>query len=110
MFTTMKFNHVALPGHPQRARLDADSPQNIHVSAALALGVVVGFTVEEIPLHRSQIFCPKLFNMDQRPLATAKGKMLESRKLQPFILAVFHQIIRVQVTPTGRAASSTQTL
>ena len=42
--------------------------------------------------------------------ATAKRKMLESRKLQPLILAVFHQIIRVQVTPTGRAASSTQTL
>jgi len=32
-----------------------------------------------MPFHRAQIFLPLLFNMDQRPLPSAEGKMLEPR-------------------------------
>ena len=42
-------------------------------------------------------------------LSTAEGKMLKPREPEPFVLLILHQIMRVQVTPTGRAASFTLT-
>ena len=42
-------------------------------------------------------------------LSTAEGKMLKPREPEPFVLLILHQIMRVQVTPTGRAVSFTLT-
>ena len=42
-------------------------------------------------------------------LSTAEGKMLKPREPEPFVLLILHQIMRVQVTPAGRAVSFTLT-
>ena len=39
----------------------------------------MGTLMEKLALYGAQIFLPLLFNMDQRPLPSAEGKMLEPR-------------------------------
>ena len=75
---------------------------NPSIHLAFKLARYFGLTVEEIPLHRSQILRPELFNVDQSPLSAAEGKMLKPRELEPFVLPVLHQIMWVQVTPAWR--------
>ena len=51
---------------------------------------------------------PLLFQMDQRPLAAAEGKVLKAGEGEKLLLTEVHPIRR-QVIPAGRAASSTVT-
>ena len=77
---------------------------------ALPLACVVGAPVEQIALHRAQVFLPLLLQVDQRPLAAAEGKVLQAGELQDILFGIFGHPMRVQVTPAGRAASSTVTV
>lgn len=64
--------------------------------------------VKEIAVHGAQVFPPLVFDVDQRPLTAAEGKMLKTGKLEEVVFCV-HQLNRWQVTPAGREASSTVT-
>ena len=44
--------------------------------------------MQQVPLYRTQIFFPQLFDMDECPLAAAKGKVLNSRQHQEFVFVI----------------------
>ena len=55
--------------------------------------------VEQLPLHRAQVFPPQLLDVNQRPLPPTKGEMLEAGEREGS--GVIHPI-RWQVTPAGK--------
>ena len=63
--------------------------------------------MEHLSLGGVQSLLPLLLHMDQRPLSAAIGEVLQAGEHEQ--LPLRHQIIRVQVTPSGIAASSTVT-
>ena len=65
--------------------------------------------MDDLPLDGAQVFLPLLLNMNERPLPAAKEEMLDAGDIQPLLFAICHQLMRVQVTPSGRSASSTVT-
>ena len=69
----------------------------------------MGVFMHEAAVYSAEIFCPLVFNVDQRPLAAAKSKMLETGQLEPVLFPDVHPIW-IQVAPAGRAASSTVTI
>ena len=65
-----------------------------------ALGdTVLATVVEQLPLHRAQIFLPQLLDVDQSPLAPTKGEVLEAGEREGS--GVIHPS-RWQVTPAGK--------
>lgn len=68
----------------------------------------MGPGVEQVSLYRAEIFRPLIFNVDKRPLAAAKGKVLQAGELEVVLLGIHYPSLR-QVTPAGRAASFTRT-
>ena len=42
----------------------------------------MGPGVEQVSLYRAEIFRPLIFNVDKRPLAAAKGKVLQAGELE----------------------------
>jgi len=72
--------------------------------------LVVRPLVEDRAVGRPQIFRPLSFQMDQRPLTTALGEVLQAGELQKLLFRIRRYPMRVQVTPAGRAASSTVTV
>ena len=72
-------------------------------------GLIVGPPVKKVALHGAQVFRPLVFNVDQRPLPPAEGEVLQAGELEEVLVPVHGHPIRVQVTPAGRAASSTVT-
>ena len=69
----------------------------------------MGPAVEQAALHGAQILLPLLLQVDQRPLAAAEGKVLDAGELEEVLLTAGGHPMRLQVTPAGRAASSTVT-
>ena len=67
------------------------------------------FLVDNLPLDCAQVFLPLLLDVNERPLPAAKEEMLDAGDIQPLLFAICHQLMRVQVTPSGRSASSTVT-
>lgn len=47
--------------------------------------------MQKFPLNCPEILRPQLFDMDQRPLAAAKLKMLQSGNLKELLLFIFHR-------------------
>ena len=82
--------------------------ENQSIAPPLPKGGVVGTLMEKLALYGAQIFLPLLFQMDQRPLAAAEGKVLKAGEGEKLLLTEVHPIRR-QVIPAGRAASSTVT-
>ena len=46
--------------------------------------------MEQISLHCAQIFPPLLLNMNECPLPSAKGKMLQAGQLEEVLLPIDH--------------------
>lgn len=65
--------------------------------------------MEDFPVRGMKVFRPLLLNVNERPLPPAEPEMLQPRKLKEILLCVGYPI-RVQVTPSGRRASSTVTV
>lgn len=66
--------------------------------------------VEQLPVDGAQIFRPLLFQMDQRPLSAAEGEVLDTGNGQIGIFPGVGHTISVQVTPSGSASSSMETV
>lgn len=65
--------------------------------------------VEQLTVYRAQIVLPLCFDVDERPLAAAEREMLQAGEREEHFVQTGHPM-RVQVTPAGRAASSTVTV
>lgn len=65
--------------------------------------------MENCAVCGSEILCPLLFDMNERPLSAAELKMLEAGELEEILLRINHPI-RVQVTPAGSRVSSKVTV
>ena len=59
----------------------------------------MGTLMEELALYGAQIFLPLLFQMDQRPLAAAKDKVLQTRKLEIILFLKSHSESPAPVRP-----------
>ena len=105
----MEFHNVALPGKPQCAGKHSESPQQERIPAPFTQGFLVGTLMKEIAVDGPEIFRPLLFQMHQCPLPPAKDKMLDAGKLEEVLLVVRHPMC-LHVTPSGREASSTETV
>ena len=70
----------------------------------------MGPLMEQASLHGTQVFLPLLFQMDQRPLAAAERKVLDSGEGEEILLTIDGHPMRMQVIPAGREASSTVTV
>ena len=100
------FQHVALTGHPQLRRIYADPTGDEPVAPAFLKTGVVGVFVEKGAVNGAEILRPLVLDMDESPLAAAKGKVLQAGQLEEVLLRIDYPI-RVQVTPAGRFSSST---
>ena len=78
----MKFHHIADTGDTQRGRLDGKASEDEQISPPFPLGLIVGTVVEQLPLHRAQVFPPQLLDVNQRPLPPTKGEVLEAGELE----------------------------
>ena len=67
---------------------------------------VMGVFMQDRAVHRAVILRPLILNMDQRPLPAAESEMLKPGELEKVLLGPNHPI-RLSVTPSGSAASST---
>ena len=68
----------------------------------------MGLIMEDISFNSPEVLCPELFDMDQCPLPGAEAEMLQSGELKKILLGINYPIL-LQVTPSGRYASSTVT-
>lgn len=101
-----KFYHITFSGKTQRRGGNGETSQNHRVSAFFPELLGMGPPVEQVAFCCPEVFPPLLFNVNQSPLATAKGKVLQAGELEILLLSVHHPM-RWQVTPAGSAASST---
>ena len=104
-----KFHDITLSREPQRVGDDGKPPEDEHIAPALAGRLVVRTAVQQVALHRAHIVLPLAFYVDQRPLPPAKGEVLQAGQLEKVFIAIHRHPMRVQVTPAGRASSSTVT-
>ena len=104
----MVLQHVALAGHAQRRGKYADAAGDVQIAATLLKPRVVGIAVHQSAVHRAEILRPLLLNVNQRPLAATEAEVLQPGQLEEGFLGIIHHI-RMQVTPSGRRASSTVT-
>ena len=100
------FQNVALPADAQLCGIDADATLDQQVAPAFLQRPVMRPFMHQRAIHSAVIFSPLVFNVDQRPLAAAKGEMLQAGQLEEVLLLIDHPM-RVQVTPAGRWSSST---
>ena len=105
----MELQHIAGTGHTQRPGKNTHITGDEEVSPALEKPAVVGVFVEDRSVSGAEIFRPLILNVDERPLAAAELEVLQTGELKKALLRIDHPS-RVQVTPAGRAASSTVTV
>ena len=105
----MELHHVAFPRDPQRMGDHGEAAKDQQIAPALAKRLVVGAAVHQAALHRAQILLPLILHVNQRPLPPAEGKVLKAGQLQEILVGINGHPMRVQVTPAGSAASSTET-
>ena len=101
-----ELDHVAGAGDAERSGEDAQIAQREQIPAAFAEGGVVRAGVHRLPVRGAEIFRPLVLDMDQRPLPAAELEVLEPGELEKVLLGPNHPI-RLSVTPSGSAASST---
>ena len=85
--------------------MDTHGTNNQQVTAAFRAAVVRLF-VQNRAVHRAVILRPLVLHMDERPLPTAECEMLQTGELEEILLRVDYPST-LQVTPSGRSASST---
>lgn len=85
--------------------MDTHGTNNQQVAAAFRAAVVRLF-VQNRAVHRAVILRPLVLRMDERPLPTAECEMLQTGELEEILLRVDYPST-LQVTPSGRSASST---
>jgi len=100
-----KFHHIAASGYAKVQGLDTQSPNRQQIASFFVKSLVVGAFMENIALHRTQVFRPLLFQMDQRPLPSAERKMLDAGKLK---IVVFRINYPITVTATSAGIASLQ--
>ena len=105
----VKLHHIALAGQAQGRGEHGQAAEDQGVPPALPERCVVSPAVEHAALHGAQILLPLLLQVDQRPLAAAEGKVLDAGELEEVLLTAGGHPMRLQVTPAGRADSSTVT-
>ena len=96
----MELHHIALPGDPQGGGGHRKSTEDQDIPPALPGLVVVGPAVEDVPLHRPEVFLPLLLNVNEGPLAAAEGKVLQTGQLEKVLLTIAAH------TPSITSASS----
>ena len=103
-----ELHHVAGAGHAQPMADHPHSAGDEQAAPAFSLGGIVAAGVLKPPLGSAQIFAPLLLQMNQRPLTTAEGEMLQAGHEEILVLGG-HQESLSQCTPSGRS-SETETL
>ena len=94
-YGTFQSTHpVALPGKAEPARKDGKAAQNEERAALFAQRSVMRAPMQQLTLYGAQIFAPLRFEVNERPLAPAKRKVLQPRKLQKFFFGVRHSLRR----------------
>ena len=109
MFSTPEFKNITRTGNAERRGKHAHIPRDQQIAAAFRKAAVVSVAMQDRAVCGTEVFRPLVFNMDQRPLTAAETEMLKPRQLQIILFAVRYPI-RVQVTPSGKCASSTVTV
>ena len=75
----VEFYHIALPAYPQHSGNNRQFPAYQKVFAFFRKVGVMRFLMKKMSFRSPQIFLPLHFNINQRPLPAAKGKMLKTR-------------------------------
>lgn len=104
----VKLHYIAFPRNSQRGGGHRKPSKNQCIFPSLPNAFVMGPLVHQVTFYSSQIILPLLLDVDQCPLTATEGKVLYARESEIFLLIVPHPI-RTQLTPSGRAASSTLT-
>ena len=73
-----KLDHIAFSVQPEPKRKDPQTPGNKQIAPAFGKLLIMSTLMKDIAFNSSEIFCPLLLDVDQRPLPFAKVKMLES--------------------------------
>ena len=105
---TAEFQHVARARHTERAGEHAHIPRDEKISPTLGERTVVRVFVQDCTVRRAVVFCPLVFDVDESPLPATEAEMLQAGELEKVLFGIDHPL-RVQVTPSGRCASSTVT-
>ncbi len=102
------FHHVALPGHAQSGRSDAEPPHDEKARPFFQKIRVMRPAVHGLPFRSEPVFFPLLFEMNERPLSPAENEVLNAGNHQVLVFCIAHTF-RSQVTPAGSCSVSTVT-
>ena len=105
----VKFHDIRDAAHTELCRGNAQGTRHEQIPARFVQAAVMTLLVDDLPFDGAQVFLPLLLDVNERPLPAAKEEMLDAGDIQPLLFAICHQLMRVQVTPSGRSASSTVT-
>ncbi len=86
-----KFHDVAGAADPKRSGGNAQTAHSEFVAASFSKRFVMRPLMQDLALHCTQIVAPELFHMDQRPLSSTKGEMLQPGKLEKIVFVKPHQ-------------------
>ena len=102
----MKFQHITGAGNTQYPGKYPHIPGNDEISPAFGKIAVMGVFVENRPVGGAEILRPLVLNVNEGPLPAAELEMLQTGELEEVLLGVDYPST-LQVTPSGRLASST---
>ena len=88
---SMELHNIANSGYPQSVRVNIQSSNGNDVSSALSDPFVVGSFMHQRAFCRKEVLVPLLLDVDEGPLSTAEGEMLDSRECEVLLLVHLHE-------------------
>ncbi len=84
----MKLDDIADACQPELMRMHPQPSNNDRVAPALANASIVGASMHKRPLNSKNVFAPLLLKMDEGPLTSTKGKMLDAGESEKFVFGI----------------------
>ena len=106
IFPPMKFHYIAFAAHSHFSGVNRHRAHNQQISSFFFETRIMCIFMKNLSLYRADILLPLHLDICKCPLPTAECKMLQTGELEEVLLGVDYPST-LQVTPSGRLASST---
>ena len=90
---SVQLHHIASTGQPQTMAYHLQPAHRQQIPAFFMEGIRMATRMQQMPFSRSQIFCPLLLHISQRPLSPTEAKVLNTGHLQ-IIVSIRHRLQR----------------
>lgn len=88
----VEFQNIAYSGYFQSVRANIQASNSDDVSPALPKPFVVGSFMHQGAFCRKEVLVPQLLNVNEGPLSTAEGEMLDSGECEVLLVVHLHEV------------------